>query len=618
MESWCKDFLKQRPGLVYRYKIKFKVYFFIPPSRGKFPHFMGKFGFRLLLLVACFMRPHFLRADTIAVPTPGGVVFLDLGHAGPTGQLVEPDPPSGAGFRPPTIFAAPLPTGSGARALGQAGAFTAVADDATAASWNPAGLTQLETSEFSAVYRFSAREDSHHSKTSDLETGKDCYNSSELNYASAVYPFLLNDKNAVFSMNYQETYDFTYAFTAQFRGDSQQSILSTTNQTFSSVKTNYFIDATQNLVVTTRTTTETTSQINQLLSSSLLSGIDFRQSGTIDAVSPAFAIEVSPRFSLGIAVNIYTDGASRGNPIESTLVAEYEGTSSSYAEITDGLDSVWLFDWIGTQIGGPPYNQTNNNVSGTGSSSGSETNVTVQTDVYTVKGSYRESNRTEQFYGINATLGALWTATDRLTLGATVDLPWTGHGEQTKRIDHQITTIDSNQVQVAQNSFSAIQKQDVEYTFPLYWSLGALWRWNDRCYTSMDISRTYWSEYSYKADGEERINPINGEPQSSSSVKDCWSVRLGGEYLCVLSWTEIPLRGGVFWEQRPATGAPDEYWGFSLGSGISLGKESGKIVLDIAYIFEHGENVMGSLLPEQGMSSDVNRHQIFISAIWHF
>ncbi|MDD3276910.1 MAG: outer membrane protein transport protein, partial [Kiritimatiellales bacterium] len=499
------------------------------------------------------MRPHFLRADTIAVPTPGGVVFLDLGHAGPTGQLVEPDPPSGAGFRPPTIFAAPLPTGSGARALGQAGAFTAVADDATAASWNPAGLTQLETSEFSAVYRFSAREDSHHSKTSDLETGKDCYNSSELNYASAVYPFLLNDQNAVFSMNYQETYDFTYAFTAQFRGDSQQSILSTTNQTFHKSTTNQYDDANQSITVISDITTETASQIQQLLSSSLLSGIDFRQSGTIDAISPAFAVELTPRFSLGVTVNFYTDGASRGNPIESTLVAEYEGTSSSVAEVTDVRNSTTLVDWTGLIHGGDPADPVDFPVSGTvGPIPFADTNVNTQTDIYTVEGIYREKNQTEQFYGFNATLGALWTATDRLTLGATVDLPWTGHGEQTKRIYHQITTIDSNQVQVAQNSFSAIQKQDVEYTFPLYWSLGALWRWNDRCYTSMDISRTYWSEYSYKADGEERINPINGEPQSSSSVEDCWSVRLGSEYLCVLSWTEIPLRGGVFWEQRPA------------------------------------------------------------------
>ncbi len=42
--------------------------------------------------------------------------------------------------------------GFGARAMGMGGAFIAVADDATAASWNPAGLAQMTSSEFSLVY----------------------------------------------------------------------------------------------------------------------------------------------------------------------------------------------------------------------------------------------------------------------------------------------------------------------------------------------------------------------------------------------------------------------------------------------------------------------------------
>jgi hypothetical protein len=42
--------------------------------------------------------------------------------------------------------------GFGARAMGMGGAFIAVADDATAASWNPAGLSQMTSSEFSLVY----------------------------------------------------------------------------------------------------------------------------------------------------------------------------------------------------------------------------------------------------------------------------------------------------------------------------------------------------------------------------------------------------------------------------------------------------------------------------------
>src|SRR4026209_2734400 len=48
-------------------------------------------------------------------------------------------------------------TGSGARAAGMGNAFIAVADDGTAASWNPAGLSQLRKTEFSLVYSASRR-----------------------------------------------------------------------------------------------------------------------------------------------------------------------------------------------------------------------------------------------------------------------------------------------------------------------------------------------------------------------------------------------------------------------------------------------------------------------------
>src|SRR6266581_6250480 len=44
-----------------------------------------------------------------------------------------------------------LTLGSGARAFGMGGAFLARADDATAASWNPAGLSYLRNPEVSIV-----------------------------------------------------------------------------------------------------------------------------------------------------------------------------------------------------------------------------------------------------------------------------------------------------------------------------------------------------------------------------------------------------------------------------------------------------------------------------------
>ena len=595
------------------------IYFWILCFCGKSPHIVKHPYCLLFIALAACLLPYSAAAVQVVILVPGGgVVVLDVAHAGPMGQLVEPEPPSDGGFRPPTIFAAPLPVGSGARALGQAGAFTAVADDATAASWNPAGLVQLERPEVSAVYRYSAREDRHESRNADLSTGMDQYDSSELNYLSAVYPFLLNDRNAVVSVNYQEAYDFTQEFTARFAADGLKNVSTTINQTFYSNTTNDYPSPFASLTVTANTTTEAESKIDQVLKSSLLSSIDFRQSGTIDAFSPAFSYEVSPRFSLGIALNIHTDGASRGNRIESTMNAEYAGTSDSVAQIVDTRSSTSLVQYEGELYGGSPGNVTTNPVSDSFTTTFSDVQTNQQTDAYLVEGSYREMNETENFIGINATIGAMWNANDRLTFGASLDLPWTGYGSQTKRIDHQVSTFDTNGIEVANTVFQDTSKRDVEYTFPLYWSVGALWRWSDRFYTSMDASRTYWSDYTYKAEGEERINPLTGEPHSSSKLDDCWSVRLGGEYLWMLSWTEIPLRGGLFWEQRPAVGRPDEYWGVSVGSGISLGKDPGRVVVDVAYIFEQGNNVMGAQLPEQAVLSDTTKHQIFVSAIWHF
>ncbi len=62
-------------------------------------------------------------------------------------------------------------SGAGARAKGMGGAFIGVADDATAVSWNPAGLAQLDRPEASAVGLFNI------SKYTETEQYQRCYRS---------------------------------------------------------------------------------------------------------------------------------------------------------------------------------------------------------------------------------------------------------------------------------------------------------------------------------------------------------------------------------------------------------------------------------------------------------
>jgi hypothetical protein len=104
----------------------------------------------LFFSLACTLQ---LYGQTLEIDTGYGKRRVSIPYRDPRGNLVRPLPPESTGFRPPSIFSAPLARGSGARALGVAGAFTAVADDATAASWNPAGLIQLERPEASFMLR---------------------------------------------------------------------------------------------------------------------------------------------------------------------------------------------------------------------------------------------------------------------------------------------------------------------------------------------------------------------------------------------------------------------------------------------------------------------------------
>lgn len=162
----------------------------------------------------------------------------------------------------PTINAIPLPVGSGARALGQGGAFIAVADDATAASWNPGGLTQLERPEFSLVGSFLfLQQDFDHDNDSLLSLDKEEAHRGELNYMSVAYPFEVFGKNLVAALNYQQKYDFL----ADLNLDEVDPVLN------------------------------------------LEGNIDFESHGGVGALTPAISMQVIPRLSIGVAVNFYTD-----------------------------------------------------------------------------------------------------------------------------------------------------------------------------------------------------------------------------------------------------------------------------------------------------------------------
>lgn len=98
-------------------------------------------------------------------------------------------------------------TGAGARAEGLGGAFIGLADDATAISWNPSGLGQLERVEFSAVGRWIGEE---YKFTNSLNPSKNNTKSQAhftYNFASIAFPLHAGSVNIVPAVAFQKQLD---------------------------------------------------------------------------------------------------------------------------------------------------------------------------------------------------------------------------------------------------------------------------------------------------------------------------------------------------------------------------------------------------------------------------
>jgi len=190
------------------------------------------------------------------------------------------------------VGTSPNPVGSGARALGQGNAFIAVADDATAASWNPGGLSQLERPEFSFAVEGLCRRETLSSGVHPEADSSESLRLAAFNYGSVVFPFFAG-RNMVLSLNYLQLYHFDkdlrfpFAFVSGGAGEPDLSM-----------------------------------------------DYSFDQAGTFSVVAPAFGIDVTDHLSLGITLNIWNDSLTHSSMYERTEVAKgsfvWEDMSSSF------------------------------------------------------------------------------------------------------------------------------------------------------------------------------------------------------------------------------------------------------------------------------------------------
>jgi long-subunit fatty acid transport protein len=211
-------------------------------------------------------------------------------------------------FQQVGIASTPSPVGSGARAAGMGGAFIAIADDATAASWNPSGLIQLERPELSIVGQyFYNKEDFSSNIKPEINNSNDT-DRTDLNYFSFTYPFHFY-RNMVVSINYQNLYNFDRSFAHKL----------------------YFSSAGLDL-----------SQEK-----------DFSQDGSVGALGLAAAIEITPRISLGATLNIWTDELFWRNGWDATFSEHASGTMPGVSVTIDTLiyDKYKNFRGINANIG---------------------------------------------------------------------------------------------------------------------------------------------------------------------------------------------------------------------------------------------------------------------------
>jgi len=361
------------------------------------------------------------------------------------------------------------PVGSGARATGMGGAFIGVADDATAASWNPAGLVQLEKPEVSVVYAYFNRRQAYSSWSHPEMESENSMDANGLNYASVAYPFVLLNRNMIVSLNYQRLFEMNKAFDFKY--------------------------------------TWYNAGIKRY------DNIECYQEGFLYAVSPAYAVQVTPEFYLGATLNLWGDYLGKN------------GWSNEYKSFNKKTIA-------GFHI--------------------------TEKDVW---------KNTLSFEGTNANFGFLWNVYGPFTVGGVFKTPFEAklrqEGSVYNRTDWPVLK------ELSKKTF-----EDLTMEMPASYGLGLSYRHSDALMVAFDIYRTEWSRFLLRDSKGREKNPVYGDSLSKGRLSDTTQLRLGTEYLFIGEKRVIPVRAGLFYDPEPMRGNFDDYYGFSFGTGYSTGKFS--------------------------------------------
>ncbi len=283
-----------------------------------------------------------------------------------------------------------------------------------------------------------------------------------------------------------------------------------------------------------------------------------RQDGGLFTFSPAVAVEITPTLAIGAAFNIWPDLFDNGWDQEVSV--EGEGSVRSGNRIVP----------------------------------------------------FVSAGRIEEefaFQGFNVTAGFLWEISAILSLGGVLRTPFTAKVTRTHSSSLTVTFLDGSAPVTATRSF----REELDMDMPWAYGLGIALRLTDRLRLALDVSRVHWSDFRLEASTQEGVLLVeNGAPAGkgqavlNGGADDTTAVRLGAQYL----WPgpRVALRAGGFYDPEPGAGGTDDFWGFSLGSGITLNK----LVFDLAYTFRTGT------VESDATDTFVDQHTLLVSMIYHF
>ena len=423
------------------------------------------------------------------------------------------------------------PVGSGARALGMGGAFIAIADDATAASWNPGGLIQLETPEMSAAYGYFRRKEDNAFRDQPDASNCEGVRNDHLNYLSIAYPFEINKpeqipeppfikqsgprRNMILSLNYQHMYDFYREWRYPWKDADP-----------------FFQGLIQN---------------------------KYRQKGELYALGLAYCVQITPDLSVGVTLNYWGDFLYKNR-----------------------WQQTYHHQWNIIYPGG----------------------VSSTTTV--------DKKESFSFRGWNAVFGFLWRISEHWTLGGVFKTPFSAsitHNEKRTKTELFPDRPDLENPPEITNETS-----EEKMYMPMSYGIGVAYRFSDEFTISGDIYRTHWNDFEWEKENEETLSPITGKAMADSDISPTTWFRLGAEYLIVGKKIAVPLRAGVFYDPAPAESSPDDYCGFSLGTGLVYEP----FVFDVAYQLRFGNNVGSSLFRGADFSQDMREHTVYASLIVYF